>query len=288
MTEAYKRRGDGMNREDRASRGISVRNVNFLMALVMMVISILLLIATYNAKSGYSRLRVNTEHYIQWQHDAYDLQTASDYLTEQVRCFAETGKRTYLDNYFEEAEVTRRRDRALKRIYDYLGDTRAYEALDAAMSESVELMNREYYSMRLTVEAYGGDLSEYPEAVRQVALTPEAAALSPQQKEALARSVVFDDAYHEKKQAISRDMQECLDALVDEIGGQQEDTANQLDGMLFNQRLLIIATICITVLMMLMTLLLVIGPLLKAVMYIRSDEPIPIRGSNEFQFLART
>ena len=39
---------------------------------------------------------------------------------------------------------------------------------------------------------------------------------------------------------------------------------------------------------MLLTTLLVISPLLRAGVYIRAEQPIPIRGSNEFQFLAKT
>ncbi len=276
------------NKGKKSGKGISIRNLNLSMAAITLVISALLLVATYSAYTGYSKLRDYTENYIHWQRDAYDLQTGSDYLTEQVRCFVETGKRVYLDNYFEEAEVNRRRDSAVENVHNFLGDTEAYRALVAAMAESVDLMDREYYAMRLTIEAFGKKLSEYPEVIQAVELSPEDAALPNKEKAALARSMVFDDIYHSKKNLISDNMQQCLQALALEIDGQQEATADGLTDILNRQRMLIVLSISITLFTMLLTLLLIISPLVRAVMYIRAEQPIPVKGSKEFQFLART
>ena len=268
--------------------GLSIRKLNFAMACVMLVISVLLLFATFGAKSGYSRMRDNTDVYIRWEKDANNLQIASDYLTEQVRCFVETGKREYLDNYFEEAKVTRRRDKALENIHEFMGDSEAYQSLEAAMAESVVLMEREYYAMRLTIAAYGYDYTEFPEEIQRVELSETDALLSRARQDELARSKVFDDVYHKRKETIARHVQACLDKLAEAIDNAQYTTADQLDEMLTRQRVLIIAAISAALITMLLTMLLVISPLLRAVMYIRADQPLPIRGSNEFRFLART
>ncbi|MBQ8110527.1 MAG: GGDEF domain-containing protein [Clostridia bacterium] len=272
----------------RPRRGLSIRNLQFVMACMTLVISVALLFATFSAKTGYSTMRRNTEEYIQWERDVNDLQSASDYLTEQVRCFVETGKRDFLDNYFKEAEVTRRREHALESMQGFLGDSPAYQSLQRAMDESVALMDREYYAMRLTIAAYGYDFTAYPAAIRRVELSEEDALLPPERQEALARSKVFDDVYHLKKQSISDNVQSCLDTLADEIGQRQVKTADGLNDILSKQRILIIAAIFIILFTILLTMQLVIGPLLRAVVFIRADEPIPIRGSKEFQFLART
>ena len=271
-----------------AKHSVSMRNLNLAMASITILLSVFLLFATYRANVSYSQMRVSTENYIQWQRDAYNVQDASDYLTEQVRCFTETGERAYLDRYFEEATVTRRRENAVASIHDFLSESAALNALRAAMAESVALMEREYHAMRLTVEAYGYDPAEYPDEIRQYALPAEEAALAREKKEALARSLVFDDQYHAEKEAISRNMQDCLARLVEEIDARQAATADQLQRIMTVQRILLIITISITLFTMLLTLLLVISPLLRAVVFIRADEPIPIRGSNEFQFLAKT
>ena len=46
-----------------------------------------------------------------------------------------------------------------------MGDASAYRALAAAMEESLALMDREYYSMRLKIDACGYDVGDYPEAL---------------------------------------------------------------------------------------------------------------------------
>ena len=59
-------------------------------------------------------------------------------------------------------------------------------------------MNREYYAMRLAVSAFGYDVSEYPLEIQEVALSGRDAAASAEQQRETARTMVFDDVYHEK------------------------------------------------------------------------------------------
>ena len=275
-------------RDTHASRGLSIRSLHLFMAFATLFISVLLLVATFMVKSGYSKMRTDTESYIRWEKDADDLQRGSDYLTEQVRCFVETGKRVYLDNYFEEATITNRRENALQSIHDYLGDGPAYTSLKTAMDESIALMDREYYAMRLTVAAFGYDFRDFPEAIQRVELSEEDALLPAEKQARLARDKVFDDVYRTRKDTISENVQACLQMLTAEIDQRQERQADALDDMLFKQRILIINAIVIILSTMGATLLLVVSPLVRAVVFIRSDEPIPIKGSNEFQFLAKT
>lgn len=270
------------------NKSVSIRHIQLLMALLMLVVSVLLLITTFRTKVGYSRMREYTGEYIKWERDADKLQMGSDYLTEQVRCFVETGKREYLDNYFEEAEVKRRRDRALDSIRNIVDDHVAYDALEAAMKESVALMDREYYAMRLAVSANGYDVKDFPEGIQKVELSEEDALLPRVKQDILARKMVFDDVYHKKKDSITAHVQQCLETLANEVDAHQKAATDALDNMLFKERTLILIAILATLFTMLLTTLLVISPLLRAVVYIRADQPIPIKGSNEFQFLAKT
>lgn len=59
-------------------------------------------------------LRTTTEQYILCENAAKQLQDGSDYLTEQVRLYAMTDEQQYMDLYFEEANVTQRRENSLK------------------------------------------------------------------------------------------------------------------------------------------------------------------------------
>ena len=142
--------------------------------------------------------------------------------------------------------------------------------------------------MRLTVAAKGYDASEYPDQIQKVELSEEDALLPPAKQDVRARNMVFDDVYHTKKESISAHVQDCLDTLTREVDAHQKAATDALDNMLFKERTLILIAIIATLITMLLTTLLVISPLLRAVVYIRAEQPIPIRGSNEFQFLAKT
>ena len=278
---------DHMNKHEDARRNVSIRRIIIIMALVTTVISILLLTATYYTDAGYTRLNENMERYIQWQRDANDLQNGSDYLTEQVRCFVVTGERQYLDDYFEEAQITQRRDRAVSNVRALMGETQAYDSLVSALEESVDLMNREYYAMRLAVSAYGYDLSEYPLEIQEVALSEKDAAAPAEAQRETARTMVFDDVYHQKKEAISGNIRESLTAMDAEMSDRQALAKDNMRRILVQQRVMIVMTILMIISALLMFFMLVVGPLLKAITYIQKDEPLPVEGAKEFRFLAR-
>lgn len=269
-------------------KGVSIRNMQVCIAVLTLVLSVLLLIATYRATAGYQFMQEETKDFIKLHDSSSELREASDYLTEQVRCYAETGDLQYLNNYFTEANETKRREKALDTLKGISGESEAYRSLSSAMDESVKLMDREYYSMKLTSIAYGYDLTTLPEEIQNVELTEEDQALSAEEKDALARKMVFDEVYHGEKEAIYSHMQDCISELEKTVQDQEIKTADEFSHLFKEQRLLIITAIIITLSAMLFTLMLLVSPLLRAVVFIHADEPIPVEGSREFRFLADT
>ncbi|MBO6015990.1 MAG: GGDEF domain-containing protein [Lachnospiraceae bacterium] len=269
-------------------RGLRLRFLNYLLAVITFVVSCTLLTVAQQTSDSYKSMRKTSENYIYRQQSTYDLQIASDYLTEQVRSFVSTGKVEYLNNYFEEAKVNRRREKALDILKQDFSGTPAYTSLNAALSESVKLMNREYYAMRLTISAYAYDISLFPEEIQSVKLSESDIALSNSAKAALAQSLVFDEAYHEQKEAISNNMQLCLQELLNASEMEQNRASDQLKDLIRRQRILIIISIIIVLCIVTLNSRLVIAPLLDAVSRIRTQQTIPLKGSYEFRFLART
>lgn len=275
-----------MDNQKSDGKKVSIRIIIVIMVIVALVISVLLLTATFKVATGYSNLNVNMNDYTKWQQDANNLQIGSDYLTEQVRCFVVTGKREYLDNYFIEANVTHRRDNAVESVRKLMGDTDAYRSLVNAMAESVDLMNREYYAMRMAIEGYGLELSEYPQVVQKVKLSSQDQKASAEEQRETARTMVFDDIYHSKKVAITDNIQKCLDAMDTEMEKRQREAQHSMQNTLQMQRVLIAAMILTIIITILLFMLLVVTPLLRAVTFIQKDESLPVAGSREFQFLA--
>lgn len=275
-----------MNNTNSSGKKISIRRLIICIIIVMIVISVLLLAATFRVATEYSSLSSSMNNYTQWQRDANNLQVGSDYLTEQVRNFVVTGERQYHDNYFEEANVTRRRDKAVESVRELMGETQAYESLVAAMGESIDLMNREYYAMRLAVSGFGLDLQTFPKEIRDVELSAADLAATPEEQRETARMMVFDDIYHGKKEAITSNIQACLASMDEEMHNGQEAAQKSLSNTLMLQRVMIVISIIVILITLIMFLLLVVRPLVKAVAFVQNDQDIPVSGSKEFQFLA--
>ena len=276
-----------MNRQIK-QKGVPIRKLNYLMAGITLVVSVVLLIVSYRTFALYGTLQQKTDVSIEGQKSARDMQEASDYLTEQVRCFVETGDRAYLTAYFEENDDTRRRENALAQLAETSAGTAEYAALQNALNESVALMQTEFLAMRLSAEARGYDLSDYPAAVREAPLTPEQAALGTEQKDALARELVFDKAYHDAKSEISRQTNACLTQLIGNMQNDAAEAAKTFGVMIRVEQALIIALIAIVLVIVILTTMQVIGPLIRAIPRIRDDKPIPVSGASEFRFLANT
>lgn len=279
--------GEGMQKREKTERTVSIRNTIGVMAAIMLAVSALLLAATHSTEAGYADLTANTRRYAQWQLDAGSLQSGSDILTEQVRGFVVTGERAYLDSYFEEANVTRSRDRAVESMRSLVGESEAYQHLVDALGESVELMDREYYAMRLTVDACGYELSAFPAEIRAVELSAADREAPGEVQRETARMMVFDDIYRGKKEAISGSIRECLDEMDAEVEAGQTAAREKMQCTLMLQRVMIVVSILSVAAAFLLIMLLAVKPLLDAVTYVEKDQPLPSEGAREFRFMAK-
>ena len=269
-----------------AQRGVSLRHFSYLMLFLSLLIMVILLYSTLSTVRAFRSLSAATDDYIELAAAADDLTDASDYLTEEVQRYTVLGDRTHLDNYFREAEVDRRREHALAVMFKNAPNSPALEQLQSAMSESMALMDREYYAMRLMLDAEGD--TDIPQALKDVQLTQEDQALAKEEKTEKARLMLHDADYYDRKTRIREDMRECAETLT---GGtqtiQKAMEARTSRAMTWMIVLIIVQSICICKFLWLSTRL-GVRPLLKAVTHIRKDEQLPVEGAREFRYLADT
>ena len=126
------------------------------------VLAILCIAVSILGFRKYEVLQSSTRDYIACEAAAQRLQTGSDTLTRQVRLAAATGEQTYIDAYFEEANVTRSRETALADLSALHGGEDAVTSLEQALSASMDLMQTEYYAMRLAEEAIRTPAAQWP------------------------------------------------------------------------------------------------------------------------------
>ena len=112
--------------------------------------------------------------------------------------------------------------------------------------------------------------------------------LSPDEKMHKATTIVLNDEYYAQKELIRSNMQESVSALETLTNKEEQNALNHLH----RQLIMICMTGVIQTLMILfmaaLTSNLGIKPVLKAVEKIKTDDPIPEIGANEFRYLANT
>ena len=100
-------------------KGIRIKTVNCCMIFISAVLYVLLLTATVSASKEYGAMIKATDNYIESQAHAAQIADGSNYLTEQVQLYVMTMQPQYMENYFYEANVTRRREKGLEEMAQY-------------------------------------------------------------------------------------------------------------------------------------------------------------------------
>lgn len=267
---------------------IKIRSVSNWSIIVTSILAILCIITSVAGFHQYNILHSATQDYISCENAAHKLQEGSDILTKQVRLAASTGDPKYITAYFKEANVSRSREKALKTLKSLDINEKTVKALQEALSASIDLMQTEYYSMRLVEESTGNDFSTWPEELQTVTLSKEDSSLSSSDKLYKAQQLVFGPDYENAKDIISNDVAASISSLTEEITNRQNHAS-----MIFTRTfLLIIICVIVFAAMMLFVCLLmrfwIVHPLLTFDENIKNDDTLSIGGANELQILAKT
>ena len=274
------------NKNPEENKGIRLGRLNIVLIVMAVLLFLLLIYSTYSTMQSYSRMQEATERYIDSQKNASDMQSGSDYLTEQVRLFVFTGDIENLNNYFKEKDVTRRRDKAIENLSEDLSGSGSIQYLREALQYSNELVDLEYHAMRLAIEGFGYEVADFPSELQNYALPQNDLAMTPAEQLEKARSMVFDDHYQDYKEKISSNVSLCIGSLVDENRGEQMNSSDTLLRLLRLQRVLIGILVLMVFAVIFLSSHLIIRPLMKSVDHIRNQEPMPVQGAYEFQFVA--
>ena len=160
-----------MTKKANQGAGISIKVVHAAMLVLGLLLILLLIFSSYKNTNVFTRLNKETGNYIVRQKAAHDLMEASDYLTEMTQRFTLEGDTQYLDKYFEEAFGNQRREAAITSMAENEAEQTLVNQIQEALNESNKLMYREYYAMKLVIDAK--EIKTYPDKLRGVELKPE-------------------------------------------------------------------------------------------------------------------
>ena len=274
-----------MKARKKSKDGISLRSVYLWMIVAAVIMTIVLVYVTFHLTSSFLRLMNATNVHMELERAANELMDASDYLTEKALRFTADGNMQFLEEYFTEAKETSRREKALDKMDDDPEYDAAYSHLQDAMRYSLELMNQEYYAMKLVVEAKG--YLYYPDTLQAVELSKSDSALSPEEKMRHATQLLLSEDYYTLKDQIRTSMYQCLKEIEGVTRKEELYSKDSLTKELNVVRVLFLIQIIGFLFVIWLTSRLGISPVLKAVEKIRDDDPLPEIGASEFRYLAQ-
>ena len=267
--------------------GISLRAIIFLFTGIGFVLAAALLFSEAAVTRGYKNMDQANDRYILARQAANDLNAGSDYLTDRARCFAVTGELAYLNDFFEEVKVTKRRENALVQLETIQAGSgnSAYESLSKAMDYSNKLMELECLSMRLVQEAKGYDDSLVPEEVSSVVPDSEDEALAPAQKMEKAQQLIFDDDYMAYKELIGSNVSSCTQDLIETSGKELEKASSDMERLLTVRTVLTIAFLLCVLTLVIFISTQIRKPLTTMVELMKTQQTVPPAGAAELQFV---
>lgn len=268
--------------------GIRIRTINYAMIVAACIIYISLLYITVQVSLKCSDTLSATDMHIACEEDARLVSEASDYLTEQVRLYAVNGDVQYMDAYFEELNVTKRRETALAQLKERGAGAEATNYLSMALESSDTLAQEEIYAMRLVSEAYGYEIETLPAEVQDIILKEEDRSLNPDEMLTKGRAMVFDTSYQNSKSQIMENISYFTDEVVKGTQQKQAESADELERAVSIQRICISFLFILNIVTFIMIIRLIVKPLQIYIKCIKEGKTLEISGSYEFRYLALT
>jgi len=270
--------------------GIHLKTASLFFAIISIVLATALMIMNISVTRGYQRMKKASDRYLEAQLAASDLESGSDYLTDRVRSFVVTGEIRYIKDFFEEVNVTRRRDKAVENLEELLegSEKGALENLNTALDLSNELINVEDQAMRLMIEA-GNYLSEdIPKEILLITLSNEELALSPEEMRARAQDLVFNNNYMHYKDRIRENVNLCTQSLIHSSSKDLELATGQLSVMVNMQTITTIIFLVIVMALLIMITMMIRKPLTEMVQKMQEQELAEPKGVKELRFVTQT
>ena len=265
--------------------GLKITVINQVIIIVTCILAAVLFIIMQFAMWNYNEVSKHSLEYVRMEEQAVTVQEASDYLTSKVHDFMATGNVKHMEAYFEEANVTKRRERAINELSQQ--EDISYDDVRVAVEESKELMKREIYAMRLMVVACGYDIEKMPREVREMELKKEDVILSPSEKMDLARLMVHDAVYYQSKDKIYEYLDRFAGKVLDRIEEKMDAGKWATEISMFWARIMIILMAVVNVLIALVLNFLVKKPLDRFLVNIHEKTMLVESGTYEFRHLAR-
>jgi diguanylate cyclase (GGDEF)-like protein len=269
-------------------KGIRIRKLNYEMVVGSFLVFLIVFYATIEVSRRTQDLVDNVDNYISCEKDAEEVNNGSDYLTEQVQLFVATQETRYMENYFQELDVTKRRELALDKLQKQDTSQETQDYLEKALDYSNELTKTEIYAMKLVAEAKNISEENLPEKIQNQELSETDLELDAQEKMEKAQLLVFGSEYQLMKTQINMNISNFTSNIVSETQEKQEASSKELKYTIVRQRIYISILFIFNILTFYIISVLIVKPLQVYVKCIKERNRLEIMGAYEFKYLALT
>lgn len=197
---------------------LSQKSLNQLMIGIFIIITLMLITSIYVMNININAEQNAEQHRIIFKNLGITLANTSDYLTDEARKYATTQNDIHMENYWREIKYTKTRDNVINELESQPSTLKEQQLLANAKQCSDNLVETEKLSMRLIQEYKGVPVSEMPEPIAMVKLSPEDTQLSREEKLKKAIYILFDEHYDKSKYNIMQpiaDFQEQMNTRLD-------------------------------------------------------------------------
>lgn len=207
---------DGIQLDERI-KGIKPRSLIIGMMVLAIIIFTGMAFVTVRSMSHEAALTQYMEKYLMGERCTSEMMAASDYLTKQVQMYTVSQDRQYMDAYFTEVDVTKRRETALSQMESYGIAANAYQELKECLLYSDQLTVQEMYAMRLVATATGIPNELLPAKIAEMRLFQNDAEASSQEQIARAQELVSGQGYQEIKEQVNTHLVNVMSDVREEM-----------------------------------------------------------------------
>ena len=272
---------------ERRGRWPSLRMVMILMFIAGITMSGLLLSIAFRVTEQYNETKRATDEFLSCQNAVYIVRDTIDELSERARNFIVTGHIEEVTAYFDEVQTKRAMETSVEELKGYMTEERPLQQLNTAIDLHNMMAKKQRHAMRLAMEAYKQEVSDFP-LLSEIALSADELALSPEEQLAQALDMLFNLDYTHLKGQVDVRIRLCKDGLTATMTNQQQSASREFERLLHIQRTLIIIMAASLLLVLVFVKTLVVSPINRLVADIQKKAAAAVKGASEISFLADT
>lgn len=272
-----------MNQEQHKRSGIHLSRLNILFIIVGLVIALLMVYSMYQTSRSFSQIVSVTESYLSSQQTAGMLKNISEEMAEKCTAFIHSGTPDLTYAYFGQyGAITAQLDSS-----SLDPDASEDEFLAKAQDTFRVMKQTEIRAMRLMADTLPMGMEAFSPQLQAVPLSAEDQALTPEEKKALALSLITSEEYLSYSKTIDDAVDDSHRIASEKGKNRAIQTQQEVRRVINRQTILVLLFVILAVLALCMNYFLIIRPIRKSVDNLDRREPIPVEGSYEVRHLAQ-